>query len=283
MKGIFLQNLKVSNEKTSTIASKAIRRNIYGAGHPYGSSIEERDLENLNASDFAEFFLSQFKIKDIFICGDLDDSDLSFIKAEFNFICGAQTQNKIPFGATLPFQQHIEKSSIQSSIRLGKRSVLKSDPNYFTTLILNHLLGGFFGSRLMKNIREEKGLTYGIHSSIHGLKNDSFFIIEADVNKENLTIALSEIRKEIRKLSEEKTTSDELDLAKNHFIGSLQSELANPFAIIEKIKNIQLNTLPSEYYQNLVQHINNLTTNDIQLVAQTFLKEESFFEVSVGS
>ncbi len=283
VKDIFLQNLKISNEKTSAVASKLIRKNVFGAGHPYGTSIQEADVEALSVSDFSAYYRANFKIKSIFICGDLKPAEIDFIGTGFASLFSTHASEAPSMQQNVvPFKQHVEKENIQSSIRLAKKSLLKTHPHYFGLLLVNHLLGGFFGSRLMKNIREDKGLTYGIHSSLVTFQKDSMFVIEADVNKANLELALAEIKNEIKRLSTHLVGGEELTLAKNHFIGSLQTELANPFSVAEKIKNIELNALGHNFYQRLIHQIEIITPQEFQSLSQRYFQEESIFEVTVG-
>ncbi len=283
MKTIFLQNLKINNEKTSLVSSKSLRKNIFGAHHPYGSSIEETEVEAIQLSDFNEYYKSNFKIKHIFICGDLEDAEINFITTEFNFLFADTKKEVGPITQQLPaFAQHISKESVQSSLRIGKKSIQKNNADYGALILANHILGGFFGSRLMKNIREEKGLTYGIHSSIYSFQKDSIFSIEADVNKTNLALALSEIKSELNKLQTDIVLTEELVLAKNHFIGGLQTQMANPFSVIEKIKNIEINQLPANYYNQLINQIDKLTAEELQSICKKYFQEETFYEVTVG-
>jgi predicted Zn-dependent peptidase len=134
----------------------------------------------------------------------------------------------------------------------------------------------------MKNIREEKGLTYGISASVNAFKRDSFFVIGADVNRENVSAVLGEVKKELRELGSEVAGKQELLLAKNHFIGSLQTDLANPFSVEERIKSIHLNGLPPDYYQELLVGIDGLTPDAVRHAAEKHLASETLFEVAVG-
>jgi zinc protease len=149
-------------------------------------------------------------------------------------------------------------------------------------LFLNHILGGYFGPRLMKNIREEKGLTYGIHSSVHALQHDSFTVIGADVDKENKELTFREIKSELKKLRTEKITTEELDNTRYHFIGSLQTEITTPFAHADKIKNIILNNLPDQYYQRMISRISTISSEELQTTAEKYFHEDSFMEVAAG-
>lgn len=285
LKDIFRQNLKINDEKSSYLASKAIRQNIFGSNHPYGSSVTEKDLDLLTRQDLVNFFQTRFSLHEVYITGKVDSDILKMLAknlSEFSIT----NQNQIHLAASEAPEvkaQHIQKpESLQSSIRLGKRVINRSNPDYPALVLLNHILGGYFGSRLMKNIREEKGLTYGINSSIHALKHDAFLLVGTDVNKENCTVALSEIKSEIKRIQEVGIDLGELETAKHHLLGSLQLETANPFSVLEKIKTIRLHNLNNNFYSILLEGIQVSNQDTLIRIAQTHLNENNFFELSVG-
>jgi predicted Zn-dependent peptidase len=285
LKDIFKQNLKINREKSSYLAGKLIRQNIFGSNHPYGNSVDESEVEDLTQADLINFFKAKFHLHEVYVTGLLDDSVkkmLTYSLSEFRI--ASETEATLNFDeGQKNHSQHVEKAdSVQSSLRLGKRIINRNSPDYPSIVLLNHILGGYFGSRLMKNIREEKGLTYGIHSSINTLKKDAFFLIGTDVNKENRELALLEIKEEIRRLRENTIHTEELETAKNHLLGSLQLETANPFSVLEKIKTIRLNQLNSDFYSDLFDGIRITNSEAIKSIAQSHLHEESLFEVSVG-
>lgn len=285
MKGIFSQNLKVNNEKNSYVAAKLIRKNIYGTNHPYGNTLEEADLININTDGMHQFFRQYFQPTQIYITGSLRSNQLSFVNTQIGTMKLAQYKTDSlshPIAQGIIEESQEKQDSVQVSIRMGKRSINKGHKDFFSLLFLNHILGGYFGSRLMKNIREEKGLTYGIYSSLNTFNKDSFFTIGADVNRDNQEITIQEIRNELKKLSIEQIPEKELSIAKNHFIGSIQLDMANPFAVVEKIKNINLNQLDSKYYTNLLKEISELTANSLVATAQKHLQDQDLFLVKVG-
>jgi predicted Zn-dependent peptidase len=179
-------------------------------------------------------------------------------------------------------QSVIKPDSIQSSIRIGMRTINRGHKDYFALLLLNHLLGGYFGSRLMKNIREEKGLTYGIHSSLNPFRNDCMFSIGADVDKANVELAINEIKKEVENLTLYQVKDNELDIVKNHFLGGIQLEMANPFSTFDKIKNVRLNQLEKEYYNNLFTSVKSINPEGLQSTAQKYFNINGLTIVSVG-
>ncbi|MFZ1809503.1 MAG: pitrilysin family protein [Cyclobacteriaceae bacterium] len=283
MKDHFIQGLKVKNEKTSYLSSKLIREKIFGSSHPYGQSPNEEEVNKLSTSDLSSFFKIRIKPSHVFILGKIESDDLDILKHTLSSI-DTQVQPPSDFHSTgKPGDvSYVEKKgSVQSSIRLGKRTLQRDHVDYPGLLILNYYLGGYFGSRLMKNLREKKGLTYGISSSINSLKNDSILLIGTDVNKENRELAINEIMKEID-LLHTSIDVEELELAKRHFIGSLQGEMASPFSILGKIKNIELHQLSDTYYQILIKKIDSVSSQDLLQLAEAHFSKDSFLEVSVG-
>jgi zinc protease len=173
--------------------------------------------------------------------------------------------------------------SVQVSIRMGKKCQSKADQAaYFDAVMFNHVLGGFFGSRLMKNIREEKGLTYGIYSHMNHFFRDDFWMIGAEVNQKNVKKALLEIRNEIKILQGEPMSQDELDVARNYFIGSWRSENSTLFSVADKMKSLYLWGLPENYYAHMLEHIANITPRQIQESAQRHFGVVDLLEVQVG-
>lgn len=283
-KTIFIQNLKVNNEKTSFLASKLFRKNMFGEAHPYGSELEESDVHALQPKNLQKHFLDFFNFTSVFVSGKIDsgnerlvnDTFLQWQKRNFAHHIDHVIQ-------TQPQHQYLKRNeSVQSSLRMGKRSLLRTHPEYVPVLFVSHILGGYFGSRLMKNIREEKGLTYGISASIHALKHDSYLVIGADVNKENVNLAFEEIRKELKKLRTTNISFSELETTRNHFIGSLQSEITTPFAHADKIKNIYLFGLDQAYYKKMISQIEKITPSKIIEISEMFFNENNFYEVAVG-
>ena len=283
-KSVFIQNLKVNNEKTSYVASQLFRKNLFGGTHPYGVEVNEENVSSLSTGDFQKHFQSCHHAPMIFVSGKIDARQKDIMLKKFSeYTSGKNAAGKNHQRSGGPANQYLEKpESVQSSVRMGKRSVLRSHPDYVPILFVSHILGGYFGSRLMKNIREEKGLTYGISASIHGLKHESYLVIGADVNKENKDLTFAEIRKELNLLRTQKIPADELETTRNHFIGSLQAEITTPFAHAEKIKTIQLYNLSPVHYQEMIRRIDSLTGSDVASISEQYFQEDSFLQVAVG-
>lgn len=283
-KDIYIQGLKINLEKTSYLASRLLRQNLFGKEHPYGRDADVADIESIKRTDLVNFHHDYFKNLEVICSGKITTEvkkELQSVLTDFEASAGSKkvTPTLNP-GSPVEFVK--KENTVQSSIRFGKRGISRTHSDYPALLMLNHVFGGFFGSRLMKNIREEKGLTYGIYSSMVTLKHDGYLSIGADVNDENREIVIEEIRAELKSLQAQPINSNELITARNHFIGSLQAEITTPFAHADKIKNIILYKLPDNFYQSLINKIESLNSKDLLHTAHRYFDDSEFHVVSVG-
>ncbi|HNR74016.1 MAG TPA: pitrilysin family protein [Cyclobacteriaceae bacterium] len=283
-KDIFSQNLKLNLEKNSFVANRNIRKNIFGELHPYGATLDLPHLDTINPGLLHEYFKSRFIPHEVYITGKLSVPAKNMVMDALSQFQPQALQQPVHYTAMgqQPVQLVEKPESIQTSLRLGKRSINRSHPQYPQLILLNHILGGYFGSRLMKNLREERGLTYGIHSSISPLANDSVFMIGTDVNKQDRELAISEIKNEVNSLCHKPVSKDELMLACNHLLGGLQLDTANPFSVMEKVKTIRTHDLNPEFYNNIFVKISETTPSEINKLAQTHLTPESLYTVAIG-
>jgi predicted Zn-dependent peptidase len=281
---IFLDTLKVNNEKNGFVASRIFNKNVFGGNHPYGRYLEEADINAISTTDLRSFFLNSFSPIEIYVTGNLNKHQFSLLTNEINRL---RNQSKkmpsiIDSVGGLVAEKIVWDKSLQSAIKIGKKTINRSHADYPGMLLANHILGGYFGSRLMKNIREEKGLTYGIHSSVTSYLNSGVFSISTETNKNKADQTISEIEKEIEKLLSVPVDKTEVGTAKNHFLGNLQLEVSNPFAVTEKLKNIRLNKLPASYYQDLYKAIIVASDSDILRITNEYLSPASFHLAVVG-
>ena len=279
-----IQNLKVNQEKTSYLASQLFRKKLFGADHPYGVDVQEADITALSTDDLKQYYRRRFTSMSVFVSGMIPTKAQTLIAKQFEAWQMLPNEADPTYPLTNSFfdERITKEGSVQASLRMGVRSIRRDHKEYAPVIFVSHILGGYFGSRLMKNIREEKGLTYGIYASLHPLQNDAYLVIGTDVNKENIDLAIDEIQKELRILATTPVAPDELTTAKNHFIGSLQSEITTPFAHTDKIKTIFLSNLPQDYYTRIIAEISNLSADDIMRISSRYLSPEKFSIVSVG-
>ena len=286
LKNLQIQKLRINNEKNSYLASKKLRESLFGNTHPYGHILEEAQINDLDRNELIRHFQKNIYKKPFTIIssGLFSEASINSIIDTFSDI---QSNSQIAVADKPQEYSHsdvaIDKSeSSQSSIRIGCISIPMDHPDYPGLLFVNEILGGFFGSRLMKNIREEKGLTYGIYSSISTLKNASFFFISADVKKDFRTEVFDEIKLELSRLSSEKASGEEIETVRNYMLGQLQASINTPFALASKFKSIYFSGLSYDYYRNLVQAIKTINTDRILELSSKYLSYESMVKVYVG-
>lgn len=280
---ITLENLQVQNSKNNVVASKSFRHKLFGENHPYGKVLQEKDIADLVPEDLRSFYGSNLRNFEIIATGNLSEEDLNLIRSQLCF--GQSVESSFPSlspKSELGEYYQEKTDSLQTSLRIGRRMPHKSDPDYIPLRVCLHALGGYFGSRLMKNIREDKGYTYGIYASLVALIHDTYLTIGADVQKATREDALSEIYKEIKLLQETPLGKTELTMVKNHLLGSFQSELDSPLALSSKFKAVYYFGLDYTYYDRFVATVKDLSAEDIRAMAQKYLIPSTFTEVSVG-
>lgn len=289
LKKITAQNLKVNAEKTSYVAQTRFRELLFGEMHPYGRNLYEQDIEGIEAPQLRTYYQSNIRsqVCDILLCGNIDEATLGLIRNIFEQIPVKQDiqQNGL-VNPVVPFtnsKNTLEKEgSLQSSIRIGKRLFTRQHPDYFKMLVLNEVFGGYFGSRLMKNIREEKGFTYGISSNLVTLRQEGFLVIGTDVKKEYTGLTIEEIYKEIEILKTEPVGEEELQTVKNYMIGSFAGSLNSPFAIADNFKTIYFEGLTYDFFDHYIENILHTTAQDLLYLSHTYLQPDSMLEVVVG-
>jgi len=172
---------------------------------------------------------------------------------------------------------------LQSAIRLGRVLFLKNHPDAIPFQILNVILGGYFGSRLMSNIREDKGYTYGISSGVVFLKEAGYFQIASEVGSDVCDKALVEIYKEMDRLCTETIPEAELQLVKNYLRGNVLRSMDGPFALAERFKQVWLHGLDYSYYEKYISTVADITAAQLKDIACKYLQKDSIYELVVGS
>lgn len=288
LRNITLQNLRVNYEKNAYVAGMLFREKLFGMDHPYGRTQRPEFIEQLTRDGVVDFYERVMRNRpfQIILAGQATEHEVMLIDRELGHLT-IRTDDLPAFGGDAVIDDEIpilaeKPDSVQSSIRLGRRLFTRSHPDYFKMVVTNEILGGYFGSRLMKNIREEKGFTYGISSNLPSFRRDGYFLIGTDVNKENTQQTLDEIRKEIRILQTEPVSADELETVKNYMAGEFVGSFNTPFEIADRYKVILLDGLPTDFLSNYIRRLREVTADDILETASRYLADNSLREVVVG-
>lgn len=283
-----IDSLKIELSKNEVLAYRHFTEKIFGKEHPYGYNTTKEDYLNISREKLLDHFHSFF-IPDnmkIFMTGKIDKEKLDILNKTFGSIPVDTNDHKnkiIPVANSQTGKFKYENKRIhQTSIRIGKRLFNRNHPDYPGMYFLNTILGGYFGSRLSENIREDKGYTYGIYSTIDMMLKDGYFMISTDVGNEYLENTLKEIYKEIDLLRTTPVSDEEMQLVKNYIKGNFLSMVNGPLHSINLIKTIQLSGLNNNFFTDFLREIDNIDTKQVMNFAKKYLDPDSFTEVLVG-
>ncbi|BDD07859.1 zinc protease [Fulvitalea axinellae] len=281
-----LHNLEINRERPSFVAGNRFKQTLY-PDHPYGKPVTEADIEAINREDCLEFHKKWIKNNyQILLSGNYDDNTVAEIKKHFGQNTAypdSRKRKEVLAQDTQPEKKRITmEKAMQCSLRIGKRLITKTHPDFFNLSLLNGVLGGYFGSRLMKKIREEKGYTYGIHSTMIPMIQDGYWMISADVKAESVDQAIADIYKEIEILRTEKIPAKELELTKNYILGQFLSSITNPFSLAEKFKAVYLYGVGYSYYDDFLENLHNTTPEDLLATAQKYWDPATMSQVVTG-
>ncbi len=280
------QRLAVNLEKVDFIARKQFLTNLYGPESYMGKFPSTSDYDEISTKVLTHFYDSNYKngLVAIIISGNFNDSDLKFVLKELENVAFGKAKLQDNSNKTLsPSKILIKKEdALQSAIRIGRRLFNRSHPDYFKFTILNTLLGGYFGSRLMSNIREDKGYTYGIGSGVAPMKNDGYFYITTEVGSDVREDAVNQIYLEINRLCNELIPLDELNLVKNYLFGSFQRSIDGSFSLADRHKILLLNDLSINHLELYLETLKNVTSEELLETARLYLQAADLTEVVVG-
>lgn len=285
LKDLKKQQIKVDETKNAVVAGKKYREALYGQ-HTYGQHLYLDDVERIEKAEVVDFWEQNIRNGfEIMLAGDVNEGVLQLLEQYFGDLSFRNLTGSAQAVAGTGHAERInisKEDSLQSSIRQGKVLFNIAHPDFHKFTVLNTALGGYFGSRLMKEIREERGYTYGIYSNLIPLKNSGYFVIGTDVVGEHTEDTLLEINRQIALLQTEPLDGEELETIKNYMIGSFLGSMNTPFALADKFKSVYFNGLDLEFYNEHVRQIYHTTTADIQRLAREHLNTDSFTTVVVG-
>ena len=278
-------SLKLEKEKSSSRSSQLFRTALFGEEHLYGQEVNEENID-LITPELLKKYYSQYLWQDceIFLSGDLEPSQLNFLCSWLEKIPN-RTESIAYLEKPVHTTQKIHEErvgALQSSVRMGGWSISKSHPDFHALSVFNTILGGYFGSRLVKNIREDKGHTYGISSSLVELGNHNYWVIGADVQKIFLDEVIQEVYSEIKRLCTELVSEEELDILRNYLIGQMLTKFSSSFDLMDRFKAVHQSGLDFSFYKEKMIFLKSVTSADILRIGRTYFANPPFIEVSVG-
>jgi len=281
------QSLQVNLQKNDFLARKHFAHALFG-NSTYGSDIQITDYDAVKRQDLLDYFHAAYKPENctIIAAGKFGEPEFDLLNKSF----GRNWTNELPsvmnrFEFKVAAGGEIFKErpeAVQSAIRMGRLAINRNHKDFPGLQVLNCLLGGYFGSRLMANIREDKGYTYGIGSAVVSMRDAGYFFIATEVGADVCTAALGEIEKEVNLLKTTLVESPELDLVRNYMLGSMLGSLENAFSHADKFKNVYFSGLDYGYYDDYIKTVKNIDPEEILKLANNYLDFGNFTKVIVG-
>lgn len=277
-------SLKVNLEKVE-INCRLLFSELFFGDAKYAERYAPEDFDKLEISDLKAFHREKYRLNGarIFVSGASVEKALALLKQ--NLKASEGKVEKKPLGKFNPRQklEFVRKEgALQSAIRVGFPAISRHHEEYPAFYLANTILGGYFGSRLMQNIREDKGYTYGIGSSINHLKDLTYVVISTQVGAKHTAATVEEIRREIERLRTEPVSMEELDLVKNYSAGSLLRNFDGTFNQASLLKTMLMHHISESYYPEFLRKMYAVTAADILKMAQHYFDPEKFTVAIVG-
>lgn len=282
------QSLQVSMRKNDYIARKYFYNALFGDTR-YGVTPSEEAYTLLNREDLLALYSKQIQPQHctLVLSGGVTEDIIAIIRKYFVQEWESTDELSTVTAPVLPAfeaQTIVEEraDSLQSAIRLGMPCINRTHPDFPALQFVNTLFGGYFGSRLMRNIREEKGYTYSIGSAIASLEHGGFFTIASEVGVEVTTDTLKEIEHEFKVLSDELSAAEEVELVKNYMLGAMLGSLESIFSHADKYKSVYFYGMDLDYYKRYSEIIRSMNPTKVQEIAQKYLSYDKLTKIVVG-
>jgi zinc protease len=286
-----LAEIQRQKEEPSVVANNAFAKAVFG-GNAYGRTNEDvaAYLPNLSRQDVLSFYTEHYCPDHavIAVVGDVTEKEIVPLLNEY---LGSWRRK----GQTLPAPvqppaiertavKKIDKDITQANIAIGNIGISRENPDFYACLVMNYILGGGgFSSRLMDNIRDNRGLAYDVHSGFAAQKEPGAFMVTIQTKNESANEVIAETLKEIRRIQSEPVTDKELNDAKAYLTGSFPLRMDTSAKIAAMLTSVELFNLGLDYPQKYPVLINAVTREDVQRVAKKYLHPDSMVIVVVAN
>lgn len=282
------QRLMVNLKKCDFVANRLIDAYVYGEDHPYGKYNRAEDYQALTREELQDFYNTHYTKGNclLFVSGLLPKNIQELLNGAFGDLPLKPGKAEVPKFTPTPAAEHKQfivndKDGVQGAIRIARSFPGRHHPDFLKVLVLNNVFGGFFGSRLMSNIREDKGYTYGIYSYIQNHTGETAWMISTEAGRKVCEKTVQEVFFEMKRLREGFIGEEELLLVRNFMIGSLLADIDGPFQIMARWKNIILNGMTEDYFDRTIQTIKTVSAEELHELAMKYLQPEAFYELIV--
>lgn len=285
-----LQQYQVNSSRVDFIANRALLTALLGNQHPSTRFANEDDYRKISPRMLMEYYEEFYHAENcsVYLSGKVNDNII--LQVEKTFGIGGFGSHVPPLPRHLPeavsqpgkrfFTERAD--AMQSSVKMGMTSILRSHPDYLKLRVLLTIFGGYFGSRLMSNIREDKGYTYGISSGMYFYPGTGMIVITTETGNEFVEPLVAEVYREIDKLQTELVAADELSTVKNYMLGEIYRSYESPFSLSDAWIFIETAKLDDDFFTASTDAVKTATPQELRNLASRYLCKESLKEIVVG-
>lgn len=286
------QKYMVNNQKVAFIARQNFAEELFGTSHPYCNATKIEDFERIHRQDIVDFYRSHIQHQPFEIYGAacMNQATIECIERFVKALTIQEVQRRTSLDYSTkeeaihhPVLREERNRFQQNAIRIGKIVPGRKEASFPDLYFTNVLLGGFFGSRLMRNIREDKGFTYGIHSGIVHHDYNSYLFIGTEVANEYVEDTLKEIQYELRRLQEEEVEEEEMVLVRNYLLGTMMRGFDGPFNAMDRYRTLSNMQYDYAYFDRLLLRIKEISPQEVMNTAKKQLNWEHMIKIVVGS
>lgn len=280
------EQLHVQRSKPEQLSRELFGKALFGADHPYGVTSPEECYNDLTPEILREFYRAHYNRASAFaiLCGDFDEEVEGRVAAILEGLPeGTTPSREIPPANPTPLMRATVEGAVQSSIKIGIPLFERSHPDFVPMQVLATAMGGYFGSRLMQNLRERNGFTYGAYAAMINLDQSGYFVMSAEVANEYTEKAVCEIFSELSRISSEPMDEEELAIVKKTIVGDAMRVFDGPFGAADvTIENIQ-NGVSNDYTEKFLQRVEQITPSELQEIAQKYLQKNACVVTIIGA
>ena len=284
------QQFLVNSTRVEMIARKQLNRALFGAEHPFGRYAVAEDYDRITPEVLRDFYQKYYHSGNcsVYISGKVTPDIIRSIEENLGDDAWGEVKDKPVMQAVAPrttSEKHLfveREDALQSSLKMGSFVMDRQHPDFLKARVMVTLFGGYFGSRLMSNIREDKGYTYGIGAGIVSYPDTGILIISTEAANEYINSIIAEVYREMDKLCNELVPQGELEMVKNYMLGDLCRSYEGPFSLSDAWIYIETAGLDDKFFIRSLDAIRGITREEIQRLAQAYFCKENLIEVVAG-
>lgn len=285
-----LRQFLVNMSKVDFLAHRSLVKAVLGTRSMLSRVVEEEDYRRISSDVLRAYYNRYYHSRNctIYLSGKVTKDCVDRVEQVFGsapFGEGFVVPEKkvfVPESASGKRFFVEKEDALQSAVRMGMLTIDHKHPDYMKAKVLVTLLGGYFGSRLMSNIREEKGYTYGISAFTVAYPGCGMLVINAETANKTVEPLIEEVYHEIDRLQNERVPEEELTMVKNYMLGDMCRSYESAFSLADAWIYAQVGALDSGYYERMLQETQEVTPEEIRELAQKYLCKENLKEVVVG-